>query len=169
MKCTKVKRLLPEYSVGTLSQETRYTIRQHLDSCSECMQELIELERTASVLDSITQEEPPDFLWLKVRREISQQSKQTKTPLWKRIIEGFWQRRVPALATTGLAVLMLVLGLYFALWQSPTEQQELTLYAEMEQQTFSYWNTSFADRAALGMLINTQEEGENNENSEILR
>lgn len=106
-------------------------------------------------------------MWEKVRRKITQEE-QTKTPFWQKIIEGLWKKRIPALATS-LAVLILVVGLYFVVWKSPTEEQS-TLYAEMKQQTFSYWNTSFADRAALGMLvIKTEQENENVENNEIFR
>jgi len=164
MKCTEIKRLLPDYSVGALSRKKRETIKRHLDSCPECIRELMFLNKTASLLDSIPQEEPPDFLWEEVRRQIITQEEIEKTPLfWQKIIGGLWEKRIPALATTGLAILILVAGLYFAVWKSPTDEQP-TLYAEMQQQTFSYWNTSFADRAALGMLvIETSMEGENNE------
>lgn len=158
---------MPDYSVGILPRRKRRTIKRHLDSCPECKHELISLERTALLLDSIPQEEPPEFMWEKVRRKITQEE-QTKTPFWQKIIEGLWKKRIPALATS-LAVLILVVGLYFVVWKSPTEEQS-TLYAEMKQQTFSYWNTSFADRAALGMLvIKTEQENENVENNEIFR
>jgi len=165
MKCTEIKKLLPDYSVGAFSQKKREAIKRHLDSCPECRRELVYLERTSSLLDSIPQEEPPDFLWERVRREIVQQE-QIKSPFWRNIIEWLWWKRIPALAT-GLAVLILVAGLYFWVWKFPTEQQQPTLYAEIEQQTFSYWNTSFADKAALGMLvIETSMKGENNETSQ---
>jgi len=168
MKCTEIKKLLPDYSVGALSHKKRETIRQHLDSCPECRRELISLEKTAALLDAIPQEEPPAFMWRKVKREITQQE-QIETPFWQKIGEWLWWKRIPAMAA-GLAVLILTVGLYFVVWQSPTEQSQFTLQAEMEQQTFSHWNTSFADRAALGMLvINTNQEGEDGENHETYR
>jgi hypothetical protein len=168
MKCAEIKKLLPDYSVGGLSEKNRELVKQHTGNCSECMRELRYLDKTASLLDSIPQEEPPDFLWEGVRRGIIQQEYSTESlgikfqSIWQGIMGWLWKKRIPVLAT-GLAVLILVAGLYFAPWKSTTES-ELTLYAEMEQQTFSYWNSPFADRAALGMLvIKTSMEGENNE------
>lgn len=153
--------MLSDYSVGGLSWRKKKAVKQHLDSCPECMRELTYLENTASLLDSIPQEEPPDFLWEKVRRKIIQQEQIEKSFLQK-IVDWLRWRRIPALAT-GFAVLILAVGLYFSVWTTPTEQ-ESTVYAEMEQQTFSYWNTSFADRAALGMLVaENSMEGENDE------
>lgn len=162
MECVKIKKILPEYSVGGLSEKKREFVKRHIESCPDCSRELMLLDKTASLLDSIPQEEPPEFLWEGVRREIIRQERPLETPVWQKFIGWFWGRRIPALAT-GLAVLILVTGLYFALWKSPTAS-ESTLYAETQQQTFSYWNTSFADRAALGMfVIKTGLEGENNE------
>jgi len=168
MKCAEIKKLLPDYSVGALSKKKRELIKQHIDICPECMRELRYLDKTASLLDSIPQEEPPDFLWEEVRRGIIQQEHLTETmgikfqSIWQGIMGWLWGKRIPVLAT-GLAVLILVVGLYFAPWKSTTESQP-ELYAEMEQQTFSYWNSPFADRAALGMLvIKTSMEGEDNE------
>ena len=168
MKCANIKKLLPDYSVGALSKKKRELVERHINICPECMRELEFLAKTASLLDSIPQEEPPDFLWERIRSEIIQQGHSTETlgikfqSIWQGIMGWLWGKRIPALAT-GLAVLILVAGLYFAPWKSTTES-ESTLYAEMEQQTFSYWNSPFADRAALGMLvIKTSMEGENNE------
>ena len=73
MKCEKLKKLLPDYSVGALSEKKRELVKRHIDSCPECMRELGYLDETASLLDSIPQEEPPDFLWEGVRRGIVQQ------------------------------------------------------------------------------------------------
>ena len=151
MDCAKIKRILPEYSVGGLSRGKRELIKQHVENCPDCSRELMLLDKTASLLDSIPQEEPPDLLWEEVRREIIQQERSPGNPVWRGIIGWLWGKRIPALAT-GIAVLILVVGLYFAVWKSPTESQS-ELYAEMEHQTFSYWNTPFADRAALGMLV----------------
>ena len=168
MKCTKIKKLLPDYSVGALSEKKRGLVKEHIGNCPECMRELRYLNETASLLDSMPQEEPPDFLWEGVRSRIIQQENQTESlrvksqSIWQNIMGWLWEKRIPALAT-GLVALILVAGLYFAPWESTTES-ESTLYAEMEQQTYSYWNAPFADRAALGMLvIKTSLEGETNE------
>jgi len=161
-KCTQIENLLPDYSVGSLSKKKRNLIKQHLKICPECMNELNSLERTASILDSMPSEEPPDLLWGNIRREIIKQQ-QIKTSFWQKILEWLWWKRIPALAT-GLAFLILLTSVYFFIWRVPTEQQESTFYAEREQQTFSYWNTSFADKAALGMLVVEENiEGDNNE------
>lgn len=160
MECIKIKKLLPDYSVGGLSKKKREFVKRHIDNCPDCAQELMLLDRTASLLEKIPQEEPPDFLWEGIRREIIQQESPIESqPIWQKIIGWMWPKRIPAFVAS-LAVLILVAGLYFAVWNSPKELQP-TLYAEIEQQTFSYWNSPFADRAALGMLvINTSLEGE---------
>jgi anti-sigma factor RsiW len=170
MECTKIKEILPDYSVGGLSKKKREFLKQHLDNCPDCAQELMLLDRTASLLEKIPQEEPPDFLWEGVKREITQaegvevshrgqERPMESQPQFKKIIGWIWGKRIPAYAAS-LAVLILVAGLYFAVWHSPKELQP-TLYDEIEQQTFSYWDSPFADRAALGMLvINTSLEGE---------
>ncbi len=190
MECTKIKKLLPDYSVfvsvakarseteqrsgssesqrkhgGGLSKKNREFVKQHLDNCPDCSRELILLDKTASLLEKIPQEEPPDFLWEGISRGIIQQESRIKSqPIWQKVIGWIWGKRIPTFAT-GLVVSILVTALYFAVWNSPKESQP-TLYAEIEQQTFSYWNSPFADRAALGMLVmNTSLEGENDETS----
>jgi anti-sigma-K factor RskA len=168
MKCEEIKKLLPDYSLGALSKRKRKFIKQHIDNCPGCERELRYLDETALLLDAVTPEEPPDFLWEGIRREITRPENQAENlgvkfqSVWQGIMSWLWQKRIPALAT-GLAVLILVTGLYLAPWKSTTESKS-EFYAEVEQQTFSYWNSPFADRAALGMLvIKTSMEGENNE------
>lgn len=151
MECAKIKKTLPEYSAGGLSGWKRAIVKQHTESCPDCSRELELLNKTALLLDSIPQEEPPDLLWEAVRREIIQGKRPKLQPIWQEIIRRFWGKRIPILAA-GLVILVLVAGLYFAVWKSPTESQS-EFYAEKEHQTFSYWNTPFADRAALGMLV----------------
>ena len=158
MECDKIRKLLPDYSVGALSRKKREEIKQHIDNCPDCQRELMFLDKTASLLDSIPQEEPPDFLWEGVRREIIQQENpEDKLPIWDKIFEWMWTKRIPAFAAS-LAFLILIAGVvYFTVWHQPPES---TPYAEMEQQTFSYWSSPFADRAALGVLVtNTGLEG----------
>jgi len=163
MECDKIRKLLPDYSVGALSKKKREEIKQHIDNCPDCQRELMFLDKTAFLLDSIPQEEPPDFLWEGVRREIIQQeSPQDKQPIFQRVFGWMWTKRIPVFVAS-LALLILVAGvIYFAVWHQQPESD--TLYAEMEQQTFSYWNSPFADRAALGVLVmNNTLEGEDYE------
>ncbi len=162
MKCEKIKKILPEYSVGGLSNRKRKLIKKHVDNCPDCSRELILLDKTALLLDSIPQEEPPDFLWEGVKIGIIQQKRHELWTFLHGIVEWFWGKRIIAL-TAGLTILILVLGLYFTIWRSPVEPQS-ELYTETEYHTLSYWNTSFADKAALGMIvIKTSMEGENME------
>ena len=115
MKCANIKKLLPDYSVGALSKKKRELVKRHINTCPECMRELEFLDKTASLLDSIPQEEPPDFLWERVKSEIIQQGHSTETlgikfqSIWQGIMGWLWGKRIPALAT-GLAVLILVAG-----------------------------------------------------------
>ncbi len=175
MECNKTRKLLPDYSVGNFAEKKREEIKQHIDNCPSCARELMYLDKTAYLLDSIPQEEPPDFLWEGVRRAIIQQeSSQDKQPIFQRVFSLFctlnrncvqnfgqwmWTKRIPAFAAS-LAILILVAGVvYFTVLNQPSESQS-TFYAEMEQQTFSHWSSPFADRAALGVLVtNTSLEG----------
>jgi anti-sigma factor RsiW len=174
MECAKIKKLLPAHSVGALSKRNRKLVKRHIDSCPECKLELMRLEKTASLLALLPQEEPPDFLWEEVRIGIMRcaseprQERPVKTPFWREVIEWLKGKRIPALAGS-LAILALVASLYFFIIKrtlrvrTPTEPQP-SLYAEVEQQVFSSWNSPFADRAALGMIvIKTSLEGDINE------
>ena len=120
------------------------------------------LDRTASLLDSIQLEDPPDFLWESVRTKILQQEHPEKGSAWKGSIQWLWGKHKFALAMV-MVFLVLVVGGYFTLRKIQIDS-EVTLDVELERYAFSQWNDPFADRAALGLLaIQTDPEGENHD------
>ena len=162
MNCTKIKRWLPDYSVGGLSRRKRKLVANHVAHCSHCKRQLTALNKTASLLDSIQLEDPPDFLWESVRVRILHQEQPVKVSPWKESIQWLWGKHRFALAV-GMVLLMLIVGGYFTLRKIPTDT-EVALDTTIKQYAFSQWNDPFADRAALGLLaIQTGLEGENHE------
>ena len=162
MNCTKIRTWLPDYSVDRLSRRKRKLVSNHIAHCPHCKRELMTLDRTASLLDSIQLEDPPDFLWESVRTKILQQEHPEKGSAWKGSIQWLWGKHKLALAM-GLVLLMLAVGGYFTIRGIPTGS-EAALDVKLEQYAFSQWNAPFADRAALGLLaIQTDLESENHD------
>jgi len=147
----KVKKLLPDYSVGGLSRRKRKFIKKHLDSCPECLRELGYLDKTATLLDSIPFEEPPDSPWESIRSQILQQEPPVKVSPWKESVEWLWGKRKQAFAM-GMVILILVVGGAFILSELPIDS-EATLNIKVEQYALTQWNDPFADTANLGLLV----------------
>jgi len=151
MKCTEMKKLLPDYSVGGLSRRKRKFINKHLDNCPECLRELGYLDKTATLLDSIPFEEPPDSPWESIRSQVLRQEPQVKFSLWKESVEWLWGKRKQAFVMN-MVILLIVVGGTFILNELPIDSKT-TFNIRVEQYAFSQWNDPFADTANLGLLV----------------
>lgn len=120
MKCTEIRKLLPDYSVGGLSRRKQVFVKHHIEDCLECIRELMHLDQTASLLNAIPQEESPNFLWEDVKEKITPCSHSVKTPFCQEVIGWLKWKRMPALVSS-IVIFLLVMGLYLARWKSPTE------------------------------------------------
>lgn len=123
MKCGDVAVNLPDYILGMVEPNLKKSIEIHLETCSKCKSELVEMERSISVLAGIELEEYPDSFWQELRASIMEQVSVPRPSRW----------RVPAFAG-GLAVLLLMVGVgvyEYTLKPSPQATSITTLAASL--------------------------------------
>jgi anti-sigma factor RsiW len=72
MNCREAERRLAGYLDGAISSRERFSVRQHLDSCAPCREELERYCRLAGYLANIEPVAVPDDLALKIRVQASQ-------------------------------------------------------------------------------------------------
>ncbi|MBN1817789.1 MAG: zf-HC2 domain-containing protein [Sedimentisphaerales bacterium] len=63
MTCKDYKDLLMGYLDGELSQEQKQDLEKHLQTCSDCRQELEGFRKLIAITDEVTLREPEDKLW----------------------------------------------------------------------------------------------------------
>lgn len=153
--CENIKKMLPEYSVGAFSDKKREFIDHHLKNCPECMQELEYLNNVASLMNNISLEEPPDYLWANIKKEISVADENT---FLHKSFGWLWEKRIPALVSS-FSILLVIASLYFLLLKT-FEKTEQNIYRDIGQHTISTWNNPLTDRVALGMIVVKTELGD---------
>lgn len=66
-RCTAVLTLLADYVEGRLSTERCRALEQHLDGCAKCQTAVSTYRRTVGLLRSLTEEDLPKELRLRLR------------------------------------------------------------------------------------------------------
>jgi len=75
MDCSDIKALLSEYIDGTLDQETKNRVDQHVASCAECREELASLKALVHELGSLEPMQPPEDFLLQVHKRLEKPSR----------------------------------------------------------------------------------------------
>jgi anti-sigma factor (TIGR02949 family) len=65
--CSRIVSLLSDYVDGRLPDDIRRDLEQHLDGCSECTAFVGTFQSTVALLKSLTDEELPEELRLRLR------------------------------------------------------------------------------------------------------
>ncbi len=110
MKCKHVQQKLVDYSESLVDQKTRLLIEEHLQSCSECAQELKDFEETVSLLQSVPIQEPPETFWADFTSDVMQRIERMDDVSSARPWLFFPSFRMAAVAA---AVLLFVVGSLF--------------------------------------------------------
>lgn len=72
MTCNDMRSLLPGYLDGALKSGDHARLRQHLDACAECQQELTRYEKLSLLMSRVEPAAPPADLALSIRVAVSQ-------------------------------------------------------------------------------------------------
>ena len=115
MTCGKIRRQLPGYLDGALRTGEHTLLREHLDSCADCRQELERYRKLSMLMSRAERAAPPADLALNIRVAVSQAraARGWTERLWSRaslILENILEPlAVPA--TGGVAAALLVFAL----------------------------------------------------------
>lgn len=151
MRCEEADTVIADYSVGNLSEKTRFAVEEHLGVCEECARELALLHMVmAAVEEHVGEIEPPHGLWHGVCSRI--ETEQSRSWLEK-VSQSFRKPRVAlgyAVATAALAG-ALIFGLTVKSPQQIAERSPDPAAMEyVQSHASSSINDAFADRVSLG-------------------
>ena len=156
MRCARVREKLTEYQLGLLDGAAAREMREHLDECAGCREELAALERLDALVEPAEQHRAPEGMW----RGVQARMKPRRTPWWQ-----VWREAPkPALAMAA-AMLLAIGGVWLGLHGGPADVQDYEVLASdyQEQQIVAQWSQPLADDAALGVMyasLNTQGEAQ---------
>ncbi len=119
MNCSQVRDLLEEYFEGTLVTPRRELVASHLDQCSSCAAELVQIGKVATALSAVPFAAPSVAL----ARAIAERAAELPAPSGSRLWRIGW-RRLGALAGACVAVLT---GVQYALQPSAASAQTATV------------------------------------------
>ena len=151
-ECDKVRGQLADYAVGALRGRRESWVEAHLRACEACRKELVALERTGGLLNTVAGREAPPETWMAIRQEIATGERVRVIP----------PRRWAWVAATGLATLLLVvLGMFLLTPSGPGAPPELVVVAEADEEMeatmqghlSAVWAAPLADEAAVGLRL----------------
>jgi len=156
MKCEEIQAILADYEVGGLEPPQRAAVEAHLARCDACQAELRLLAGIGALLAQAPAYEPPADLWHRVERKIA-----APEPVgWSRRLSDFLAPPLRRVAI-GAAVAAAAATVGLVLWLGPLRpppgprpaapNQEGEIYAGY--QAAASWDSAFADRVALGVLL----------------
>ena len=166
MNCEKCTDLISDFVDGSLSQEERDTLSQHLDECLSCADVRSDLHSIISFCQSQRgqYEAPPNdrALWLRIRNVIEADGVAAAAPAttprsWTAWIGKTWELSFPQLAAATAAIVLVVAlstAVGFRRWQSSgfntvggPAMQSLSVTTEtlrsrvsQQQHAINYWN-----------------------------
>ncbi len=146
-ECDLIRDRLAEYAVGGLRGRRRKRVEAHVGACSDCRAELVALERTGALLDSVGTQDAPVGTWQPVRERTAERPR-----------TGARGRPRSAWALGVVAVVLVALGV--ALLELPraespvvvmAAQADEEMRATMEGHVSALWAAPLSDVAAVGL------------------
>ncbi len=117
MSCSKIRRKLPGYLDGALAVGEHAVVREHLEQCVECRNELESYRKLGAMLAGLDPAAPPAELAFRIRVEVSQQRASRSWPerLWSRasLIFDNILKPLAVPATGGFVTALLVFAVVF--------------------------------------------------------
>lgn len=139
--CERIRGMLSDYVSGSVPSHTGVWIRQHVDACEGCANELQALRRTAELLDQCTPDQAPD-MWESIRSQLAPRERQAGVERIGWWLSRHWIHSAVATVTATAAILGLLLT------PRPHEADVEALAATHASMS---WREPFADRAGLGL------------------
>jgi anti-sigma-K factor RskA len=135
MKCTDIESLLIDYLEGSLSEEEKSLIEQHIHDCAGCRTALAQSKMLLGMIGDIPKETPPESL--KNSFEAMLKAEQSATAVSKpaRVVSFPWKSIAKVAAAAALVITGSLYGTYQA--NKKTEQRVSHLeeqYQEMEKE-----------------------------------
>ncbi|MFW5866489.1 MAG: zf-HC2 domain-containing protein [Armatimonadota bacterium] len=146
MRCARVRENLTEYQLGLLDEPAAREVREHLDECAACAEELAALARLDALVEPAERFEAPPDMWAGIQAQM----KPRRSSWWR-----VWHESPkPALAMAA-AMLLAIGGLWLGLSGGPSEVQGYEVLGSdyQEQQIVAQWSEPLADDAALGVMF----------------
>ena len=115
MNCSTIREKLPGYVDGALHSAEHAPVRQHLDACADCRQELERYHKLSALLSRVERPAPPADLAVKIRVAVSRERSRVSWArrMWSRAALVFENVLEPLAvpATGGTLTSLLVFGL----------------------------------------------------------
>lgn len=145
MRCARVRENLTAYQLGLLDELEAVEMRQHLDECPECREELATLQRLDELIQPAEEHDAPEGMWTRVQAHM----KPRRRSWWR----AWREAPKPALALAA-AMLLAVGGIWLAMRAGPGDvgSREMLASEYQEQQIAAQWSQPLADDAALGAM-----------------
>ena len=97
MKCSKMNELMPDLATGSVATPE---VKEHLDSCPSCAENLKQVRQTMALLDEWQVPEASPYFEVRLQARLREEAARQPVPWWH------WMRK-PALAVS-LALLMVM-------------------------------------------------------------
>ncbi len=113
MNCSRVREILPDFSVELLDRRTHQGVEAHLALCDGCRRELRALDQTMELVRTQGALEPPPGLFNAIRNQIEAGQVAQDRPVW-----WAWFNRPPVrFLSMGIAMASVAIALFIPLGQ----------------------------------------------------
>jgi hypothetical protein len=120
MNCKDIENNLPLYEDNLLSGEEKQAVEQHLMSCSKCAKTLAQLRKTGSLVEGLSEVEPPPWFKQKIMSRVREEAaKKSLAQKW------FYPLRIKIPVQIMAAIVVAVIGVY--IYRSGDEQMKVVL------------------------------------------
>lgn len=131
MNCEAAKKLIPAFVDGELRAEKAEALREHLDSCHLCRQEMVSLGRTMEAVGAYGDIQP-SFTLGDIRERAVRRGSVIRVPAW--------QFQTPRLVTAAMVLAALALGsvsgIYYGSLTSDEDQAPAVVTAQRASDSF---------------------------------
>ncbi|HOX53853.1 MAG: zf-HC2 domain-containing protein [Candidatus Omnitrophica bacterium] len=151
MNCEKIKELvLTDFSDNRLDEKTKWQVNQHLDSCANCREFYISVNKVAiDPFKKIEKETPPDYLWYRIKERIGDAKPK---PAFSGVFEGlqvFFHPK-PAFALATIAMVIIVASVLFRPY---LRDRELNIYLNDQMDFVSNLGQNGSPQINLGTSV----------------
>ncbi len=130
MNHNDIRHKLSEYMDGTLTSEEKTLVEEHLKTCPDCSNALMELRKTVEHIRKVEEVEPPAWMTQKIMARVRAEEEKKKQGLFQRI---FFPLHVK-LPLEAIGVLFIAVTVYFVVQDV---QRKQTPFPEAPVQTYS--------------------------------
>jgi len=110
-KHNQIRTKLFLYAEGSLSDEEKLILTEHLDSCADCRLYLEELKQTLVIWERNKDFQPNPYFYAGVKNRITTRQKLVFYPVWRRLQPAFF-------------VVLLLLGIRMGIWVGEQARSE---------------------------------------------